>query len=338
MLFLLSMLLGCAALRTGPAKPLRAMHASPMLQGYESGTPAMDRRSVILRAAVAAALGCTYNPLPALALEAPTLASFPGALTSVETEDAVHNTLSARGYNNGNTLFATSTCPDEVNYKEKELVALLKSRWGEVPFALGGLAGVPFAGKAGLGAYAHHVPDEGKLLITFAPHVGVGIGGKVGAIERDGQVSVSSACGAAVGALKTLSKADAKAPDIISDLEDMQFEWIKMKLAPKLAGIEGAPNDIAYVTYMMYELVRDSMIAQLKASPGIWQDCSEVALLGGIQINRYGGDRFQPLFFQATTETGKTTDLYKTAFGVLPDLSSPIGNAMAAEKMMIASL
>jgi hypothetical protein len=63
-----------------------------------------------------------------------------------------------------------------------------------------------------------------------------------------------------------------------------------------------------------------------------------VALLGGVQINRYGGDRFQPLFFQTTTETGKTTDLYKTAFGMKPDLTAPIGSAAAAERMMVASL
>ena len=45
-------------------------------------------------------------------------------------------------------------------------------------------------------------------------------------------------------------------------------------------------TQVAYVTYMMYELVCESMIAQVKASPGIFPDCSEVALLGGVQINR----------------------------------------------------
>ena len=63
----------------------------------------MDRRSVILRSALASAFGCMYNPLPALALDTPTLASFPGALPSVETEAAVYKALSARGYNDGGT-------------------------------------------------------------------------------------------------------------------------------------------------------------------------------------------------------------------------------------------
>lgn len=301
----------------------------------------MDRRDVLLRSALASAFGCMYNPLPALALDAPTLAHFPGALTSLETEEAVFKSLSARGYNGGNTLFATSTCPDEVNYKDKELMALMRNRWGEVPFALGGLAGVPFAGKAGLGAYAHHVPDEGKLLITFAPHVGVGIDGKIGAIERDGQVGVSSACGAGIGALKTLTNPGYTRPastSTLSNLDDTQFEWIKLKLAPKLAGIEGSKNPVAYVTYMMYELVCESMIAQVKASPGIFPDCSEVALLGGVQINRYGGDRFQPLFFQTLSSSGKATDMYKSTFGLLPELTDVLGDAAAAKRMVVGSL
>jgi hypothetical protein len=65
----------------------------------------MDRRSVILRSALASAFGCMYNPLPALAMDAPTLAHFPGALPSLEAEAAVYKALSARGYNDGSTAW-----------------------------------------------------------------------------------------------------------------------------------------------------------------------------------------------------------------------------------------
>ena len=41
-------------------------------------------------------------------------------------------------------------------------------RWGE-GFALGGLGGLPFAGKSGFRAYLHHVPDSGELLFMFQP-------------------------------------------------------------------------------------------------------------------------------------------------------------------------
>merc|ERR1719235_2877849 len=240
---------------------------------------------------------------------------FPEAKMSATVDDCVGKALEARGFNTTNTLFAHSVCSDEVNYAPKEIIELMRARWGE-SFTLGGLAGVPFAGKAGLNAYAHHVPDEGKLFVMFAPHVGVGGNGKVGALERAGIAKTSSACGAAVGAFKVLSKPGAAAPEDFNDVEDLEFDYIKKKLKPKLAGVEDAKDDITFVTYQMYSLVRDAILEQIYASPAIWDDCSELALLGGVQINRFkGGDMFQPLMFQTITRNGKTTDLYEDTFG-----------------------
>merc|ERR1719247_3598632 len=125
--------------------------------------------------------------------------------------------LERRGYNTENTLFATSTCPDEVNSKPGELIDLFKNRWGE-NFALGGLAGVPFTGRAGFSAYAHHVPKDGKMFIMFAPHVGVEFDGAVGALKRVNQDEVSTACGAAVGAFKAIM-AEKKRLEMESDTQ-----------------------------------------------------------------------------------------------------------------------
>ena len=53
------------------------------------------------------------------------------------------------------------------------------------------------------------MPDSGKLLILFAPHVGIDAEGRVGALQREGQEAVSKACGAAVGSYKAIqSKAE----------------------------------------------------------------------------------------------------------------------------------
>lgn len=52
----------------------------------------------------------------------------------------------------------------------------MKITWnGMMP--IGGLGGIPFAGKTGFKAYASHVPDDGNLLILFAPHVGMDTSG-----------------------------------------------------------------------------------------------------------------------------------------------------------------
>jgi len=215
----------------GAAAPPTRSAAAPMLE------PLVDRRSLVTLACLAP--GLMMAP-PALAAEVK-LKNFPGSLSSDVVDEAVWKSLSARGYTKENTLFGMSVCSDEVNFFEKELIDLMKRRWGE-SFSLGGLAGVPFAGKAGLSAYAHHVPDEGKLFILFAPHVGVGLNGKVGALERDGIAETSSACGAAVGAYKTLKNKPGAAKSTMDDLADLQFDYIKYKLSSKLDGISNAQD------------------------------------------------------------------------------------------------
>ena len=101
-------------------------------------------------------------------------------------------------------------CRLQVNNKDEQLVDLMVSRWGE-GFSLGGLGGLPFAGKSGFRAYLHHVPDSGRLLVLFAPHVGIDSEGRIGALQRDGQTEVSKACGAAVGAYKAIQGKKAEA-------------------------------------------------------------------------------------------------------------------------------
>jgi len=45
-------------------------------------------------------------------------------------------------------------------------------------------------------------------------------------------------------------------PTSLADLNDVQFDYIKMKLKPKLSGVEAARNDMAFVTYQMYAMVK----------------------------------------------------------------------------------
>lgn len=54
---------------------------------------------------------------------------YPGNIGSLTCDRIVSNLLYKRGYTRDNTLFATSTCPDEVNSKPRELTDLMKNRW-----------------------------------------------------------------------------------------------------------------------------------------------------------------------------------------------------------------
>lgn len=89
------------------------------------------------------------------------------------------------GFTPENTLFANSFCPDELNNMEGRLGDTMAKYWGEL-FPLGGLAGIPFTGKGGFGAFSAHVPEDGNLLILFAPHVGISRDGIIGKITRPG--------------------------------------------------------------------------------------------------------------------------------------------------------
>jgi hypothetical protein len=114
---------------------------------------------------------------------------------------------------NVNTVLAESSCPDELNHDtfSHDISQLMGNRWGEV-FHLGGLAGIPFTGKTGWGAFSHHVPEDGNILVIFAPHVGLTKEGTVGKVHRPHQDHATSACGAAVGAYNAIKADDTTRP------------------------------------------------------------------------------------------------------------------------------
>jgi hypothetical protein len=284
--------------------------ASPLVEGFQEATFEATRSGLVDRRA-----------------EAAMAKYYPGSLGSLTTDKLVSGVLAGRGYTRENTLFATSTCPDEVNSKPRELIDLFKNRWGE-NFQLGGLAGVPFTGKAGFAAYAHHVPNDGKMLIMFAPHVGVEFGGKVGQLQRVNQDEVSTACGAAVGAFKAIMKEKQdeqgtayEVQDGVSDYFDAQINFIKLKLSSRLKEVADAPDAQAFVAYQMYALVREFFVDEVLSSPGFWDFANELTVLGGIMVNRgVGGDRFMPLMLQSRTkQDGSVNDLYQEAFGAPPE-------------------
>mmetsp|Transcript_102654 Transcript_102654/g.162215 ORF Transcript_102654/g.162215 Transcript_102654/m.162215 type:complete len:507 (-) Transcript_102654:120-1640(-) len=266
---------------------------------------------------------------------------FPTAMLSSNVDRAIASTLSLRGFTPDNTIFGHSVCSDEVNNRREQLIPLMINRWRE-GFSLGGLGGLPFAGKSGFKAFLGHVPDNGKLLIVFAPHVGVEADGRLGALQRDGQSSVSTACGAAIGAYKALQK-KKKSPSSAevlaavkddTDLFDPQLEKIVELLASRLDGIDSSMDPIAFVTYQMYAIVRELLDACIAQAGGIWDQASEVSVVGGIIINRRkGGDFFQPLSFETCRKGVPSVDLFEETFGQRPALGQILGSEAAASRV-----
>lgn len=290
------------------------------------------------------------------------LQKFPTAKLSGDIDRAIWKTLQSRGFTPANTIFGHSVCSDEVNNRKEQLIPLMIDRWRE-GFTLGGLGGIPFAGKSGFGAYLHHVPDSGKLLVLFAPHVGIDSEGRIGSLQRDGQATVSSACGAAIGAYKALQTKKAMPEDPLlafdtlqkEDFEsdfDPQLKQIIDLLAPRLKGIEDSSDSVAFVTYQMYGIIRELITACITQTPDLFDNASEVAVVGGVMINRRkGGDFFQPLSFETrrrrrendpgsndSLQVEAPVDLFEETFGERPDLLGVMGSVKAMERASIQPL
>jgi hypothetical protein len=229
----------------------------------------------------------------------------------------VFNCLSKYGFTDDNTLFADSTCPDEINHADpdQDITALFAKRWGEL-FPLGGLAGLPFTGKTGWTAFSSHCPIDGHILILFAPHVGIDFEGKVGSYYRPGQTHGSRACGAAIGAyLANIDNPD-KGQHFENGYLDHQMDCIKHLISPHCKGIKNSKNEMATLAYRMYEIHRDFLDQILHYK---WMHpTSKLAILGGIQINTDGqkNDQFLPLSFEVRCKGGNNViDMYEKCFG-----------------------
>ena len=124
-----------------------------------------------------------------------------GAFPQSKVFKLVSRCIENKGYSHDKLLVATSCCPDEINRDlDREIADMGRA------FCMGGLAGFPFVGKTGFGAFMHHVPNGGHMLIVCASHVGIDSHGNVGKLNRVGMEKDSSACGAAIAAYKFCEK------------------------------------------------------------------------------------------------------------------------------------
>ena len=100
---------------------------------------------------------------------------------------------------------------------------------------------------------------------------------------------------------------------------------------------DGLPSgiELTFVTYQMYEIVRDLLYKELRDTEDLWDYATEVALVGGIMINRdNGGDFFQPMRLEVHSQKGTVSeDLYERTFGPRPDLSDVLGSKEEADKV-----
>lgn len=243
---------------------------------------------------------------------------FPGARSSAQVLQGYQRVVEKRGYTPENTLFAQSICPDEVNHEEGDITNLFTEYCGEV-FHMGGLAGIPFTGKVGFGAFSHHVPDGGHCAILLAPHIGMDDQGRLGLYSRHGQSHSGSCCGAAVGAYAHC-RAGKEVPDLAVNPEFYQFNYIINQVHRGMESIQGETEDAkqASLARLMHKTGTDLLSKCVSMDFGT--DQSTLIVLTGIQINmpRPFADFFLPLEFYIQKKDGSTEDVFEEAFGDKP--------------------
>jgi len=335
-----------------PAPVVSKNHVSTVAAAVNDDDVVVDTatRNARIIAPISAVLG-SLSPLagispasaaaPASALESSLRKNFPGVLSNSAIALRVASSLRNRGYTPTNTLFGSSLCSDEINDTAESLVGDFQNKLGvEGVFNLGGLGGLPFVGTSGMGAFTSHTPVDGKIFIVFGPHVGISNDGTVGKIERVGKDSISTSCGAGIGAYKAImAQGDSKETPEGKTLgtKDFQEEYIISQLSDRLDALKGqepSNESITYVTNKMYDLVWEMLRSEINtftAKPDFWDNVSEVTLLGGIVVNRGHGamegvsggeDFYQPLMLKSLTKEGEN-DVYGEVFGDFPALARP---------------
>jgi hypothetical protein len=224
------------------------------------------------------------------------------------TEDVIE-ILSQEGFTPKNTLFANSTCPDEIN----RTVTNFERYYGD-NFYLGGLTGYPFTGTTGFSAYSHHCPDDcelSNLLIIYGPHVGISNKGELGKVQRRNMKHETDACGSAIAFLKKFNDTKTKGEDFIIRKEDLDYQQsiVEELFAQYGDEIISASNPIKRLVEVNYNIIDKALVEIIKSNkfPG------QISLIGGIMINTpYGNPgyfdlrRFEIINYQ---RKGKTKNL-----------------------------
>ena len=140
--------------------------------------------------------------------------TYPNAVFAETFGTYTTNFIAEQGYSSDNIIYAEGICSDDVDGPTftgvnniGEFPESMNTFLG--PFMSGGLAGYPFVGSVGLGAWASHVTNTGTLFITSTPHIGITIDGDVGYMYRRGQGDyLSNTCGAVAGAINWVITSD----------------------------------------------------------------------------------------------------------------------------------
>ncbi len=182
-------------------------------------------------------------------------------------------------------LLATSVCADDIVFLTDVAGNIETRRAAQVMlglFEMGGLAGLPFAGKTGMTAFAHHVPDQGAACIVYGPHIGMTDAGQLGKVLRHGQHEATTACGALGVAIKRFSAMPDYQP--VLDEDDSQEGLLELRLKPFMPQVLAAPNPLQAAAEVAYAITHDLIYRYVAAVKQQFR-CKHIALIGVVIVN-----------------------------------------------------
>ncbi len=205
-------------------------------------------------------------------------AEFPGATPAHLFSDSILSYVSKKyGITSNQILMGTSTCADDIIYtKNFQAHPEIKG-----PFNLGGLAGLPFAGITGLSAFAHHIPENGTMVLVIAPHIGYSKDKGWGYVLRHGQHEPSTCCGALMGTLQKLEKGELKQTEPIAI--DYQGIIISNMVLQHQKEIIAHHNPIATLTKLIYKEAERQILDQVNSME--IKHINYILILSGVLIN-----------------------------------------------------
>jgi hypothetical protein len=157
--------------------------------------------------------------------------SYPNAVLSSQWSITTDAFITSKGYSPNTIVYAEGICADDVDapkYFGVDNIGQFPTGMNSFlgPFMSGGLAGYPFVGTVGFGAWASHVASTsgGTLFMSSMPHIGISQLGEVGRMFRRGKTgsTTDNTCGAVAGAIG-VTVAATSAPNIGDWSDNYQF-------------------------------------------------------------------------------------------------------------------
>jgi len=162
--------------------------------------------------------------------------AFSSATLSESWGEYTKGFIVSQGYSPNDIIYAEGICSDDVDgpvFTGVNNIGQFPTSMNTFlgPFMSGGLAGFPFVGTVGLGAWASHITSGGTLFITSTPHIGVTIDGRAGRMLRKGKLNsaTDNTCGAVAGAIgQVLTTWSATTPTFSSYSGSGDYEFYKL--------------------------------------------------------------------------------------------------------------